>query len=102
MYKVRASSRAVFITRNNNTVQLEGGQPFTAEEFKTIKSEAEVVCIDEATGQLYTVVAGKSAPAPVAAAPVEPPAPVELPAPEAPDAGVTPSSVETGSKDSQA
>jgi len=96
MYRVRASSRAVFITRNNNTVQLESGQPFTAEEFKTLKSEAEVVCIDEATGKLYTVMAGKSAPAPVVVAPVE------TPAPEASDADVVPSSVETGSEDSQA
>lgn len=98
MYRVRASSRAVFITRNGATIQLESGQPFTQDEFKTIKSEAEVVCIDESNGMTYTVAVGAQA-KPQVAAPVTTPEPA---AEETPDQGVVPSSVETGSEDSQA
>jgi len=95
MYRIRANSRAVFITRNNNVIELTNTDVFTAEEFKTIVSETEVVCIDEDTGILYTVYPDQVSPATAPATP----AIKETPAT---DAGLVTQSVSAGSKSSKA
>jgi hypothetical protein len=98
MYRIRANSRAVFITRDNNVIELTSADVFTPDEFKTLVSETEVVCVDEDTGILYTV-----SPTPTTTT-TELAAPVIVPkeTPPATDAGLVPQSVPAGSKTSKA
>jgi hypothetical protein len=99
MLRIRTISRPVFFTRDNQKCETNStGEYITEQEFATLTSEMEVICIDEATGKLYTYTPGETTvyiTAPESTVVVEQNAPVI-------DAELVPRDIPTGSKSTQA
>jgi len=97
MLKINTISRPVFFVRDGKTVETNAtGEQITQQEFATLQSDGEVVCVDENTGQCYIYIPGKPV---VYATAVEDIVTSETPAP---DAGRVPTDLPVGSKSTKA
>jgi hypothetical protein len=99
MLKINTISRPVFFVRNDKTIETNNtGEYITLEEFTTIISDGEVICVNELTGERHTYTPGEYIQPVTASVPDT----VVVPETPAPDAGRVPKSVSTGSEDTQA
>jgi len=105
MLKINTISRPVFFVRDGKTVETNStGEQLTQQEFESIVSDGEVICVDENTGQRFTYTPGApvvytTATEPVAEPVAEPVIEQTIPAT---DAGRVPEPVSTGSKTTKA
>jgi hypothetical protein len=97
MLIINTISRPVFFTRDNQTCETNNtGERITEQEFTTLRSEGEVICIDDATGNRYVYTPGETTVyviAPESTVVVE--QNTQLPVT---DTGLVPTVVEAGSK----
>ena len=112
MLIINTISRPVFFIRDGRTVETNNtGERITQEEFATLRSEKEVICVDENSNQRYTYepnavpfqIEGFNPPA-IDETPVITEIQLEEPEPETPatDAGRVPELIPTGSETPQA
>jgi hypothetical protein len=98
MLKIFSNYCRVYITRDGRTVEVTNGNEITQDEFATMVCDGDVECFNEITGELVKFVAEST---PVTVVTDITPAPVAQSTP-ATDAGIVPTPVDTGSKNSKA
>ena len=60
MLRIFTISRPVFFVRDGKTIQINNnGDYITQEEFATLQSEMEVICVNETTGERFVYTPGE-------------------------------------------